>query len=69
MRALAAAALVPLSALAIAACGGGDGTATAPVPHRQTASQPGTEVRIACAQGACECDQVSVIGVLAGFHP
>jgi predicted lipoprotein with Yx(FWY)xxD motif len=40
MRALASAALVPLSALAIAACGGGDGTATAPVPHRQPASEP-----------------------------
>jgi predicted lipoprotein with Yx(FWY)xxD motif len=38
MRALAAAALVPLTALAIAACGGGNGSATAPAPHRQTAS-------------------------------
>jgi predicted lipoprotein with Yx(FWY)xxD motif len=38
MRALAAAALVPLTALAIAACGGGDDSATAPAPHRQTAS-------------------------------
>jgi predicted lipoprotein with Yx(FWY)xxD motif len=40
MRALAAAALVPLTALAIAACGGGNGSATAPAPHRQTASGP-----------------------------
>src|SRR3954470_3546283 len=39
MRALAAAALVPLIALAIAAWGGGDGTATVPAPHRQTASK------------------------------
>ena len=38
MRALAAAALVPLTALSIAACGGGNGSATAPAPHRQTAS-------------------------------
>jgi hypothetical protein len=38
MRALAAAALVPLTALAIAACGSGNGSATAPAPHRQTAS-------------------------------
>ncbi len=38
MRAVAAAALVPLTALAIAACGGGNGSATAPAPHRQTAS-------------------------------
>jgi predicted lipoprotein with Yx(FWY)xxD motif len=38
MKALAAAALVPLTALAIAACGGGNGSATAPAPHRQTAS-------------------------------
>ena len=39
MRALAAAALVPLTALSIAACGGGNGSATAPAPHRQTASE------------------------------
>jgi predicted lipoprotein with Yx(FWY)xxD motif len=38
MRALGAAALVPLTALAIAACGGSDGSSTAPAPHRQTAS-------------------------------
>ena len=46
MRALAGAALVPLTALAIAACGGGNGSATAPAPHRQTASGS-VEVRVA----------------------
>ena len=35
----------------------------------RVARPPGTEVRIADAQLAYECDQVWVVGVLAGFHP